>query len=78
MDEKLELYSKLSHDLAKKHLIERLAFEIEVNQKLFDNDNISLEKLINDCRNLESFSQEEYEEALNQSQELLKETSYIS
>ena len=47
MKDKIELYCELSHKLAMDHLIERFCFELEANRVLFNENDISLEVLIN-------------------------------
>ena len=47
MKDKIELYCELSHKLAMDHLIERFCFELEANRVLFNENDISLEVLMN-------------------------------
>ena len=49
------------------HLIERFCFELEANRVLFNENDISLEVLINECGNSEVFSDKEYRYAYNKS-----------
>ena len=71
MKDKIELYCELSHKLAMDHLIERFCFELEANRVLFNENDISLEVLINECGNSEVFSDTEYRYAYKQSKILL-------
>lgn len=71
MKDKLELYCELSHKLAMNHLIERFCFEIEANRVIFNENDISLESLINECSNSEIFSNKEYKYAYKKSKMLL-------
>lgn len=69
MKEKMELYKKLSHELAIKQLVERFCLEMEINELLFQED-FSLEKLKNDVSCLEVFTEDEYEYAYKKGLEL--------
>lgn len=74
MDRRIELYRKLSHELALKQLIERFAFEIAASEVLFFEEYPSLEVLINDCSSTEVFTQKEYCYAYDES---LKANNYF-
>lgn len=71
MKDKIELYCELSHKLAMDHLIERFCFELEANIVIFNENDMSLESLINECRNSEVFSDKEYKYAYKKSKMML-------
>lgn len=71
MKDKIELYCELSHKLAMDHLIERFCFELEANMVIFNENDMSLESLINECRNSEVFSDKEYKYAYKKSKMML-------
>lgn len=71
MKDKIELYCELSHKLAMDHLIERFCFELEANRVIFNENDISLEVLINECGNSEVFSDKEYRYAYKKSKMML-------
>lgn len=59
----IKKYLKQSHELAKKHLIERFIFEIQANKQIFKNkDDLTLNNLIEESHNCEIFSTDEYQE----------------
>ena len=71
MKDKIELYCELSHKLAMDQLIERFCFELEANRTIFNENDMSLESLINECRNSEVFSDKEYKYAYKKSKMML-------
>ncbi len=75
MKDKIELYCELSHKLAMDQLIERFCFELEANRTIFNENDMSLESLINECRNSEVFSDKEYKYAYKKSKMMLSKRS---
>lgn len=75
MKNKIELYCELSHKLAMDQLIERFCFELEANRTIFNENDMSLESLINECRNSEVFSDKEYKYAYKKSKMMLSKRS---
>lgn len=61
----IEEYFKLSHELAKKQLIEKFTLEMQYD------DTISLEQLIRDSHNNEVFTVSEYQSIYRESKEKL-------
>lgn len=77
MNKNIKTYYKLSHELAKKQLIERFCFEIEANKKIFNKNEISLDILINDCHSEEVFSEKEYIEVYRMCIKKMEKTEVI-
>lgn len=55
----LNIYKQKYRELAFKHLKERMAFELEMNNETLEK-NYSFFKLVNDVRNIDVFSYKEY------------------
>ena len=61
-NKEMKKYLKLSYELSKRHLQERLLFELEMNFELFKiKDNYNINALIFDCCLNTSFNDDEYQ-----------------
>lgn len=77
MDKKMKKYIEISRKFARKQLVERFCFEMELVEKLFGKNDYNLETLINDCRGDAVFTEEEYQEIFEESKKLKKEHSIL-
>lgn len=77
MDRKYKLYMKKSKELAKRHLMERLQFEMEINENNFNKINKVIKKTNCFSDNGEIFSEKEYRIIVNQIKKNKKNNSII-
>ena len=62
-EKRINKYLNLSHELAKKQLVERFIFELQANRDIFKNKKVlDINNLIDESHNVEIFTKEEYQE----------------